>query len=191
MGYSAYQPPQRAQLRARIQDALTRAFPEGTQSSSTSPSAPLPIRGSLGFIPNWSLDTFDNVSDTSSSWTTTLRQSDTRSPQLEYSNPNSGVYNIGSGTIFTTSTESLETVVNASGVFVPTQAVGEFPQSIDSEINLQVEQPAADGLPSSGPLVGLPPQSRYSNPNLSNPSISGSSPFSFISTGSLETWDNI
>ncbi|KAN0132169.1 hypothetical protein V8E53_009935 [Lactarius tabidus] len=33
MGYSAYQPPQRAQLRARIQDALTRAFPEGTQSS--------------------------------------------------------------------------------------------------------------------------------------------------------------
>ncbi|KAF8258641.1 hypothetical protein EI94DRAFT_1754017 [Lactarius quietus] len=33
MGYSGYQPPQRAQLRQRIQDALTRAFPEGTPSS--------------------------------------------------------------------------------------------------------------------------------------------------------------
>ena len=39
MGYSGYQPPQRAQLRQRIQDALTRAFPEGTQTSSTSGSS--------------------------------------------------------------------------------------------------------------------------------------------------------
>jgi hypothetical protein len=35
MGYSGYQAPQRAQLRQRIQDALTRAFPEGTSSSSS------------------------------------------------------------------------------------------------------------------------------------------------------------
>ncbi|KAH9056312.1 hypothetical protein EDB87DRAFT_1676114 [Lactarius vividus] len=39
MGYSGYQPPQRAQLRQRIQDALTRAFPEGTPSSSSSSSS--------------------------------------------------------------------------------------------------------------------------------------------------------
>lgn len=38
MGYSGYQPPQRAQLRQRIQDALVRAFPEGTQTSSTAPA---------------------------------------------------------------------------------------------------------------------------------------------------------
>jgi hypothetical protein len=35
MGYSGYQPPQRAQLRERIQDALMRAFPEGTQTSTS------------------------------------------------------------------------------------------------------------------------------------------------------------
>lgn len=39
MGYSGYQPPQRAQLRERIQDALMRAFPEGTRSSTASASA--------------------------------------------------------------------------------------------------------------------------------------------------------
>ncbi|KAH8981709.1 hypothetical protein EDB92DRAFT_1936982 [Lactarius akahatsu] len=37
MGYSGYQPPQRAQLRQRIQDALTRAFPEGASSSHRPP----------------------------------------------------------------------------------------------------------------------------------------------------------
>ncbi|KAH9035712.1 hypothetical protein EDB85DRAFT_1942539 [Lactarius pseudohatsudake] len=41
MGYSGYQPPQRAQLRQRIQDALTRAFPEGASSSSSSHRPPL------------------------------------------------------------------------------------------------------------------------------------------------------
>jgi len=43
MGYSGYQLPQRAMLRQRIQDVLVRAFPEGTQSpsSSSSPYRPL------------------------------------------------------------------------------------------------------------------------------------------------------
>ncbi|KAI9435132.1 hypothetical protein H4582DRAFT_2112431 [Lactarius indigo] len=41
MGYSGYQPPQRAQLRQRIQDALTRAFPEGAPSSSSHHRPPL------------------------------------------------------------------------------------------------------------------------------------------------------
>ncbi|KAF8258644.1 hypothetical protein EI94DRAFT_1754022 [Lactarius quietus] len=42
MGYSGYQPPQRAQLRQRMQDALTRAFPDGTQSLPSLPSSSLP-----------------------------------------------------------------------------------------------------------------------------------------------------
>jgi hypothetical protein len=39
MGYSGYQLPQRAMLRQRIQDVLVRAFPEGIQSSPSSPSS--------------------------------------------------------------------------------------------------------------------------------------------------------
>ncbi|KAI0263557.1 hypothetical protein BC834DRAFT_301792 [Gloeopeniophorella convolvens] len=36
MGYSGYQPPERAQLRHRIQDALARAFPQSMTPSRTS-----------------------------------------------------------------------------------------------------------------------------------------------------------
>ncbi|KAI0300703.1 hypothetical protein B0F90DRAFT_1817456 [Multifurca ochricompacta] len=38
MGYSGYQPPQRAQLRQRIQDAITRAFPDNSLSSHRPPA---------------------------------------------------------------------------------------------------------------------------------------------------------
>jgi hypothetical protein len=147
---------------------------------------------SSSFISTGSLESSANEADAFSPWATTSRQSDTRLPQLEHPNPSSHIYSFGGGTTFATSTESLETVVNASEASLPTQAAtGEFSQSVD---NLHVEPLAVDGLPtlpSSDPLVGLLPELRYSNPNASTPSFSSGSSSSFISTGSSESWDNI
>ncbi|KAH8990439.1 hypothetical protein EDB86DRAFT_2939428 [Lactarius hatsudake] len=90
----------------------------------------------------------------------TPRQSATRLPQLEYSNPNASVSSIGGDTVFTTSTESFETAVDTSEGSLPMLAAAEKrPQSIaDSGIGLQVELPPAGSLsmpPSSAPPASL------------------------------------
>ncbi|KAH9175842.1 hypothetical protein EDB89DRAFT_287927 [Lactarius sanguifluus] len=90
----------------------------------------------------------------------TPRQSATRLPQLEYSNPNASASSIGGDTVFTTSTESFETAVDTSEGSPPMLAAAEKrPQSIaDSGINLQVEVPPAGSLsmpPSSAPPASL------------------------------------
>ncbi|KAN0132168.1 hypothetical protein V8E53_009934 [Lactarius tabidus] len=160
--------------------------------STPSISSTISSGSSSSFISTGSLESSANEADAFSPWATTSRQSDTRLPQLEYPNPSSHIYSFGGGATFATSTESLETVVNASKASLPTQAAtGEFSQSVD---NLHVEPLAIDGLPtlpSSDPLVGLLPELRYSNPNSSTPSFSSGSSSSFISTGSSESWDNI
>ncbi|KAH9017892.1 hypothetical protein EDB84DRAFT_1520657 [Lactarius hengduanensis] len=92
----------------------------------------------------------------------TPRQSATRLPQLEYSNPNASASSIGGDTVFTTSTESFETAVNTSEDSLPMLAeTGKRSQSIaDSGIDLQleVELPPAGSLsmpPSSAPPASL------------------------------------
>ncbi|KAH8980109.1 hypothetical protein EDB92DRAFT_304284 [Lactarius akahatsu] len=90
----------------------------------------------------------------------TPRQSATRLPQLEYSNPNASASSIGGDTVFTTSTESFETAVDTSEGSPPMlAAAGKRPQSIaDSGIDLQVELPPAGSLsmpPSSAPPASL------------------------------------
>jgi hypothetical protein len=121
---------------------------------------------------------------------TTPRRYVTRRPQP---NPNSSVYSIGGGTIFTNSTESFETIVNVSDISLTTQvAASEHPQSTESEIDLQVELPTTDGLPtssSSAPLANPQPELRYRNPNFSTPSIGSS--LIFIPNGSLESLANV
>jgi hypothetical protein len=109
-------------------------------------------------------------------------------PELRFLNPSCSLTFIPNG--------SLETFDNVSEVSLPTRmAASELTQSVqvDSEINLQAGLSAADGLPippPSTPLADLPPELRYSNPNFSTPSFSGSS-FMFIPTGSLETLANV
>ncbi|KAH9009579.1 hypothetical protein EDB84DRAFT_1571137 [Lactarius hengduanensis] len=93
----------------------------------------------------------------------TPRQSATRLPQLEYSNPNASASSIGGDTVFTTSTESFETAVNTSEDSLPMlAATGKRPQSIaDSGIDLQleVELPTAGTGTLSTPPLSAPPAS--------------------------------
>jgi hypothetical protein len=176
-------------------DLLLDLLPELLYPNPNLSTPSISSGSSASFISTGSLESIANVADAFSSWATTPPQSDTPLPQPEYSNPSSHVYSFGGGVTFAISTESLETVVNTSEVSLPTRATaGEFSQSVDSQINLQVEPPAADGLPtlpSSDPFVGLPRELRYSNPNLRTPSIGSGDSSSFISTGSLESLDNV
>ncbi|KAI9449365.1 hypothetical protein BJY52DRAFT_1307876 [Lactarius psammicola] len=127
---------------------------------------------------------------------TTPRQSATRLPQLEYSNPNTSAPSIGSSTLFATSIESFETVASASEVFLPERGVaGDRTQLIDNGINHQLELSTADAsspFPSSAPPADLTPMPRlrYSNPNSSTSSISGSS-LMLIPNRLLETFVDV
>ena len=88
---------------------------------------------------------------------TTPRQSATRLPQVEYTNPNRSVPSLGSNTLFASSADSFETLVNSSEVSFPT-VLGKRPQSVDSGIDLQVEVPTPDTLltpPTSAPPASL------------------------------------
>jgi hypothetical protein len=176
-----------------LSDSLPDPLPELRYSN---PNLSTPSISDSSSSSTESLESLADLADVFLTWATTSRQSDTRLPPLEYSNTGSRVYSFGGGTTFATSTESLETVVDASEGSLPTQleaGAGEFFRFVDSDIKLQVEPPAADG-PSSDPLVDLSPGLRYSNPNLSTPSISSTissgSSSSFISTGSLESSAN-
>ena len=104
---------------------------------------------------------------------TTPRQSATRLPQLEYSNPNSSVTSIGISTLSSPSSESFVKAADISTVTLPMrEAVGDRTWIIGNGIDLQVELPTADNLRTSlpsPPPADLPPELRYSTPMFSTP----------------------
>ena len=87
---------------------------------------------------------------------TTPRQSVTRLPQVEHTNPSASVPSLGGNTLFASSADSFETLVNTSEISFPT-VLGKRPQSVDSGIDLQVEVPTPDTL--STPPTSAPPAS--------------------------------
>ncbi|KAF8261588.1 hypothetical protein EI94DRAFT_1810040 [Lactarius quietus] len=97
---------------------------------------------------------------------TPTTQSTRQSPQPENSSLNSGAYSIGSSTLFSTSTDSFETVVNTSEVYLPMRGAAGEDRTILSATRL--------------------PRVQYSNPNSSVLSIGVSTLFT-TSTESFET----
>jgi hypothetical protein len=142
------EPPNPATNTPSIGGNLNTLSPPSSESFETlvntsEVSLPMPVAASK---PPYSVDS--GIIDQ-----TTPRQSVTRLPELDYTNPNTS---LGGITPFPRSADSFETLVNTPEVSFPT-AAGKRRQSVDSGIDLQVEVTTPDDL--STPPTSAPPAS--------------------------------